>query len=211
MDADLNIRSLLEKIKKEGIEEARGAAEQTLNEARLKAESIVKEAEKQAGDMIADAEAEVRKRQEVFETAMSQAGRNLMLSLKSEIIRLCEQILERQLAAALTPDVMKQMILKMIDRWQMEKNAPGLEILLSEKDRREVEELLFGALQERLKEGVTLRPVKHLMAGFRIGEKEGSMYYDVTPRSMAEILSAYLNPRIAGFLEDSPGKKRDPE
>jgi V/A-type H+-transporting ATPase subunit E len=211
MEADLSLQALLDKIKQEGIDEAGRAAEKTLNEARSRADAILKNAQERAERILTEAEAEAEKRQEAFETAMHQAGRNLILSFEREVIKICRVILERELTSALTAEFMKQMVLKMMDRWQEhgDSDSPGLEILLNDKDRKELEELLLKSLQEEMRRGLILKPVKEVKAGFLIGEKDGSMHYDLTEAGMAEILAAYLNPRIARFLRERPREKQD--
>jgi V/A-type H+-transporting ATPase subunit E len=61
-------------------------------------------------------------------------------------------------------------------------------------------------LSEELKKGVVLKPVAHIDAGFRVGEKNGSAYYDFTAGGVAEILAEYLNPRLAEIMKSLSGK-----
>ena len=202
MKPDVSVQSLLDKIKKEGIEEANKAAEEILEEARSKAGAIMKKAQEQAESVVREAKAEIQKNREAFERSMSQAARNLVLGLETDITRLCDHIVERRTASALTPEVMKEMILKIVAAWQAEEAEQGLEVLTSEKDRQRLEELLYDSLKNEFGKGVTLKPIDKIHAGFRIGEKEGHLYYDFTHKGIAEILMEYLNPRIAKYLED---------
>lgn len=209
MEQETIIQPLLEKIKREGIEEAKRAAEEILEKARSEAGSIIEKAQAQAEEMVADARKEMQQREEAFDVAMSQAGRNLILSVKNEIIGVCDHILKRQVASALTPEAMKELILKIVNGWQVHESTQGLEILLSEDDRQKLEESLYGWLQKELREGLTLRPIEIIQAGFRIGERDGDMYYDITDKAIAEILSEYLHPRIAKFLHEMTEKHAD--
>ena len=86
MEQETIIRPLLEKIKREGIEEAKKAAEEILEKDRSEGASIIEKAQAQAKEMVADAKKEMQERKEAFDVAMSQAGRNLILSLKNETI-----------------------------------------------------------------------------------------------------------------------------
>jgi V/A-type H+-transporting ATPase subunit E len=49
--------------------------------------------------------------------------------------------------------------------------------------------------------GLDVRPVSGIAAGFRIGEKGGAAYYDFSAESIGELLSAYLNPRLAEIMK----------
>jgi V/A-type H+-transporting ATPase subunit E len=52
-----------------------------------------------------------------------------------------------------------------------------------------------------LKKGVELKADRNLASGFRIANKDGSAYYDFSAESAAEMLSAYLNPRLSEILK----------
>ncbi len=209
MERETIIQPLLEKIKREGIEEAKRAAEEILEKARSEAESIIERAQAQTEEMVADARKEMQEREEAFDVAMSQAGRNLILSVKNEIIGVCDYILKRQVDSALTPEAMKELILKIVNGWQVHESTQGIEIFLSEDDRQKLEESLYGLLQKELSGGLTLRPMEIIQAGFRIGERDGDMYYDITDKAIAEILGGYLHPRVAKFLHEMTEKRED--
>jgi V/A-type H+-transporting ATPase subunit E len=58
-------------------------------------------------------------------------------------------------------------------------------------------------LSAELKKGVELKSDRNLAAGFRIANRDGSAYYDFSAESVAELLSAYLNPHLAETLKES--------
>jgi V/A-type H+-transporting ATPase subunit E len=202
MEPDISVQSLLDKIKREGIEEANTRAQEILAEARGEAERIIGEAQDEAEKLLAEAKAEIARNREAFESSMSQAGRDLVLGLKNDMSRLCQRIMEKEVASALTPEVMKEIILRMAGAWRVGEPGQGIEVLTSEKDRENLEKWLFHSLRDELKTGITLKPIDRIRAGFRIGEKGGSLHYDFTHEGVAEILMEYLNPRIAVYLED---------
>jgi V/A-type H+-transporting ATPase subunit E len=202
MEQETIIQPLLEKIKREGIEEANKAAEEILEKAWSEGASIIEKAQAQVKEMVADAKKEMQERKEAFDVAMSQAGRNLILSVKNETIGVCDYILKRQVASTLTPDAMKELILKIVNGWQVHESIEGLEIFFSESDCQKLEESLYGWLQKELREGLTLRPIEIMRAGFRIGERDGDMHYDIGDKAITEIRSECLHPRTAKFLQE---------
>lgn len=207
MKTEVNIQDLLDKIKKEGVEEANKQSQEILDKARLEAEAIVKEAKEEAERTLTLAREEVRRKQEAFEQELSQSGRNLILGVKQEIISLMDRILRREVRSALTSDVLRELIVKLVDRWNKDEEFQGVEVLLSEEERKLLEDAVFHALQEELRKGVSLKPVRAVGAGFRMGEKDGDLHYDFTDRGIAEVLSEYLNPRVAKFLTGASGDK----
>ena len=42
---------------------------------------------------------------------------------------------------------------------------------------------------------------KTLSSGFRIGVKNGAAFYDYSAESLAQMFSAYLNPKVAGLIQ----------
>jgi V/A-type H+-transporting ATPase subunit E len=207
MEPSANVESFIERLKKEGVEEANKKAQSILDEASLEAQGILKNAEEEARRILSHAREEVERNREIFDRALSQAARNLLMSLENAIIRLFDRVVEREVATALTPEVMKEMIIKLVDRWQGEEGPRVIEILFSAEDKRKIEEALVNALQKEMGTGVVLKPIQAIQAGFRIGEKDGQFHYDFTHKGIAEVLCEYLNPRYAKFLNVSEGDK----
>ncbi len=211
MKPEVNIQSLLARIKTEGISEAQKEAEAILKRANAEADAIRDRAQKQASELLRQAEMEVRNTREGFEAAMSQAARDLVLAVKDSITRLCNEILKREVAAALTPEMLKEMILKILATWKPEQPTQRVEVLLSSGDWQQLEDGLCKSLQESFRDGVDLRPIEGNPKGFRIGTGEEDTYYDLTDNGIAELLSEYLSPRVARFLSDGEGGSSDPQ
>ena len=202
MEPEITIQSLLDKIKEEGFREAEKISQKIIAEAEAKAEMIIREAEKKAAHSITNAQEEGRKIQEAFEVATIQGGRNVILSLHDEIIRLFDHILDRKVVASLRPDLMRDMIMKITENWEIQDKTRDIEVLVSEKDARDLEDLLYNSLQSEFKKGIAIKPVETIRSGFRIGEKDGHMHYDFTPEGIVEVIRETLNPRFARFLEE---------
>jgi V/A-type H+-transporting ATPase subunit E len=45
-----------------------------------------------------------------------------------------------------------------------------------------------------------------VQAGFRISTKDGSAYYDFSDEGIAEMLSAFVSPRLAELLQTDSGE-----
>jgi V/A-type H+/Na+-transporting ATPase subunit E len=202
MEAKASVKDLIDIIKKEGIEESRKNSEAVLDEAKKNAEHIVQQAKVEAEAIVSEAKKEAKRAAEAGEKALVQAGRNLLISLREEITRLFKKVTEREVSSVLTPEIMKEMILKIIEKWKADKGESQLEVLLNEKDIKKLEDALLQAVRKEWKKGVFLKPLEGVQAGFRIGEKEGSIHYNFTEQGLAEILGEYLNPRLARFLKE---------
>jgi V/A-type H+-transporting ATPase subunit E len=208
---EVNIQSLLARIKSEGISEAQKEAEAILVQARAEADAIRDRAQAQASEMLQRAEREVRNTREGFEAAMSQAARDLVLAVKDTIARLCDEVIKKEVAAVLTPEMLKEMILKILAAWKPQQPSQRAEVLLSPEDWRQLEDALRNSLQGVFRDGVVLRPIEGIAKGFRIGIEEENAHYDLTDEGIAELLSEYLSPRVARFFNDGDGSGSDPQ
>jgi V/A-type H+/Na+-transporting ATPase subunit E len=203
MEEKVTVKDLIDTIKKEGIEAANRKAQDIHSEAQHRADELVQGAKKEAEKIIGHAKEEADRLRQMGEKALVQAGRNLLISLRQEIISLFQRLSEREASAALTPEAIKDIVIKIIDKWSVKGECPPIEVLVPEKDLARLEEALMKTLQKEWKKGVTLKPVDHIQSGFQIGERDGSVHYNFTEKGIIEILSAYMNPRLAKFLEGS--------
>ncbi len=201
------LQSLINKIKEEGIEEASRQSREIINNAENRASKILKDAKDEAGEITEKARESAARTDERGRKALEQAGRDLVLSLRRDITDLFNNLLQKETGKALNTETLAPVLEKMLARWEWD-NAEnqGIEILLNEEDRNKLQDLLLAKLQHKIRKGVTLKPVKNIESGFRIGEKEGSFHYDFTDQGIAEMLAQYLNPFLAEILKRNKGK-----
>ncbi|MBW1997659.1 MAG: hypothetical protein JRJ29_06805 [Deltaproteobacteria bacterium] len=202
MEKEVSIQSLLDKIKEKGIDEPQRHSREIPEGARSEAEKIVREAEKEAQGIIASAREEAANIRKAFENDLRQRGRDLIISTRNEIIQLFDRILSRHVASVLTTEFMKEVILRILEKWDF-KEGTEIEILADEGVAEELEERLCQEMKEELRSGVMVRPVRGMGAGFRIGAKGGDMYYDITDEAIVDILMGSLHPRIARLLGEA--------
>ena len=74
---DVKLDSLIEKIRKEGIEDAQHAADSIIKEAKQKAASIVEKAKKEAEKIIEDGKHQVDQYKATADVDLKQAARNI--------------------------------------------------------------------------------------------------------------------------------------
>ena len=199
---DVKLENLIEKIKKEGVEEARETSEKMVQDSRTEAKAIVEKAEKDASQRMKEAEAHAERFQKQAELAIRQSMRDAVLALKEQLTALFDRVFRQEVADTLKPDVLEAMILKVVGAWA---EKPEMEITVSDADRKALEALLAKALNKALKDAVTLRASGDIGGGFRIGLKKGDVYYDFSDESIAGMLRHYLNPKINEILDRQDG------
>ena len=209
MEERTQVKDLINTIKKEGIEEAEKEKESIIQNAQTKAEEIVEQEKKESIKIINNAKEESEKLTVAGNKALSQAGRNLLINIRQEIVNLFQKVTLRKTSSSLSSDAVKDVILKIVEKWDVKENFPGIEVLVNNDDLKNLEESLFQALNDKWKEGVTIKPLEGIQAGFRIGEKDGNVHYNFTDKGVSEILSEYLNPKLAKFLESNEKENMD--
>ncbi len=197
---EIELKTIIEKIKQEGVGEAEKQAQIVLDEAQAQAKTMLEEAARKADDTRKQAEKDAMKFKVNGEEAVRQASRDAILGLRESITVLFDRIIKRNISSQLSPDVIKDMLIKMVNSLKKDSNLE-IEVLLSEKDRKAVEESLAAALSAEMKKGLTLKVSPNIESGFRIGEKGQNAYYDFTDEALAEAFKTYLNPKLAQILD----------
>jgi V/A-type H+/Na+-transporting ATPase subunit E len=197
---DVQLQELIDKIKKDGVESAAADSTRVKAEAEAEATRIVEAARKEAEAIVAKAGADAERAEKAGIAAVEQASRNLVLAFRAEIERLLDVIIGRETAVAYGDEVLKAAVPEIVKAWSS-KGEESLDVLLPTETLSRVEAFFKDKLAVELKKGVELKAERSLGVGFRIAAKDGSAYYDFSAAAVAELLSAYLNPRLAETLK----------
>lgn len=197
---DIQLQDLIEKIKSDGVAGAEAEAQAIIDDAHKKADSIVQDAEAKADSIIKNAKAETARMEKASEDAITQAGRNLILSFRDGINKELSAVAKAEAEEALSPDTLKQLIPEVVKAWAANPDEEELEVLLSPEDLKVLESSLREALRSRISKGLVIRSDASFGRGFRIGTKDGAAFYDFSADEVADLFSSYLNPRISDLM-----------
>ncbi len=198
MAADLN--SLIQRLKEEGIEEARDKSREIIDNTTKKAAKIIEEAEEKKAEIINGAEKKAASLKKACDDALKQASRDLILSLRENITELFNSVTKREVSASITRDVLKDIITNIAQGFKAGSEL-DIEVVLSPEDKKSLEDVLVKALKKELEKGVTLKPSHSVKKGFRIGAENKEFYYDFTDDAIAEAIELYLSPRIKDIIK----------
>ena len=209
---DIQLQELIEKIKKDGVSSAESAARKIIADAEKKAASIVSDAEVKADSIIKTAKAETDRMEKASEDAIAQAGRNLIISFRDGINKELSSIVNSETEKAMDKDLLKKLIPETVKAWSANLDVDDVSLLLPAKDLKALETSLKTALKAKIAKGLVIKSDSSLSAGFRIGSKNGSAFYDFSAEEVAALFSAYLNPKTteimkkaaAGISEEEP-------
>ena len=195
------LQHLIERIRKEGVESGEKAAESLVAEAKQKAAKIVADAQKQAKDLVAKAETDSAAFAERGQATLRQAARDLLISVGGAIGKVVGGIVEAKVGAALTPDLMAQMLLKLAEAYAKDGGAGGMVAMLGEADAAAVKAAFAKEYQNKLAAGIQIESRKEIFKGFHAAQKDGQVFHDFTKEAIAESLANFLRPELAQIVK----------
>ena len=195
------LQHLIERIRKEGVESGEKAADSLVAEAKKKAAAIVADAQKQAKDLVAKAETDSAAFAERGQATLRQAARDLLISVGGAIGKVVGGIVEAKVGAALTPDLMAQMLLKLAEAYAKDGGAGGMVAMLGEADAAAVKAAFAKEYQNKLAAGIQIESDREIFQGFRAGAKDGQVFHDFTKEAIAESLANFLRPELAQIVK----------
>lgn len=206
---EIQLQELIDKIKKEGIESATEESARIKQEANEEASRIIAAAQKEAADIVGRGKTDAERSEKAGKAALVQASRNLLLAFKTEVQSLLDKVVAQAAASAYSENTLKTVLPEMLKAWGSKGGADSINLLLSEGDLGKLKSWATGALAAELKKGVELKSDRNLAAGFKIAKKDNSAYYDFSAESVAELLSAYLNPQLSELLKSAVQEPSD--
>ncbi|MBR3870941.1 MAG: V-type ATP synthase subunit E [Clostridia bacterium] len=198
---EIQLRELIEQIKKDGVQAAEAEAAVVLENAKAQAEKIVADAKAQAEKIVADAKSESERMTKSGEDALRQAGRNVLISFRESVARELMAIVGESVNAVYSSEALAELIANVVEN--MAGKTGDVEVVLNGEDLKKLEKTLLSALKEKMLTGVTLKANDNFDGGFRIAVDNGNVYYDYSAEAVVEMLSNYLSPRVAQLLKEA--------
>lgn len=194
------LKSLIEKIKEEGVRAAEDRAKEIESEARRNADSIIKKAQAESERLISEAKDKIARMESSGKSSLSQAGRDLLITVRKEINAMLDRLIASHVHKALNPDEITKIIHEIV-KSPLAKSKEGLIVSLKKEDLEKLEKGLFAELRTDTRKGITLKAADDIRGGFMISYDNGKSYYDFTDKAMTEYISSYLKPKLAGILQ----------
>ncbi len=183
---ELQIQDLVSSIRKEGIEKAQEEAGQILAQARAEADKLIAQAKAEAARTGAAAEADIETRRQGAQVAVEQAKRDALLSFEASVQGEFKKILAADVAKTVKGETLAKLIAAALG--DEDPAAYTAEVA-------EVTEGLKGELAQKVRDGLEIKAVPGVKAGFRLAAKDGSGFFDCS----AEELARMLEPFFAGL------------
>lgn len=200
---DIQLQELIDKIKKDGVESAEDASAAIIADAEQKAKEILSEADKKADGMIATAKTETERMEKASVEAITQAGRNLLISFRDGINKELSSILTTETVTNYNADMLKKLVPEIVKEWVKKEDAEDISVLLPADQLAKTESSFTDLLKKEISKGLEIKADDTMVSGFKIGSKDGVAYYDFSAEAVASLFSTYLNPKVAKIMKDA--------
>ena len=204
----MELKNLIDKIKKDGVEQAESDAAKITTGAKDQAQGIIDDAQKKAKEIIARAQEESSSFRASSEKALKQAARDALLALRGRVTEFFARVIKTNVQDELSTTVLKDIIMQAVEH-SIKEGIMDIEVVVSASDKKVLKEKLFAALRKEAKEKVLLKTSKAIEKGFRIGEQGKDSYLDFTDQAIAEGFKRYLNPKLVDALDIDLGLKQE--
>ena len=114
---DVQLQELIDKIKKDGVTAAEAKAAEIIESANKKAESIIAAAQEKSSEIIKKSKAETERMEKASEEAITQAGRNMLLSFKDSLIKELDSLILSETTAAESKTVLEKLVPETVKAW----------------------------------------------------------------------------------------------
>ncbi len=213
------IEALIDRLRREGVDEGRAEAEKIVAEAESRARSLLDTASQRATARLEEAEAEAAKLKRAGEDALRIAMRDALLELKEAFsVQFARQVEGMIVKAMQDEELLKRMILEVAGRAREEAAvdaAREVEVVLPrtlvslDELRRKPEELREGSLTQfvvatagdLLRSGLTYTRSDDDSEGIRLVLTEEGLVVDLTDTAVASVILRHLQPRFRALLE----------
>ncbi len=193
------IKALVEKIQKDGVDAARQKAQEIEADARRKAEAILSKAASDAQKMVEDAREKIERMEDNSRAGLKQAGRDLLLSVRKELTSMLEGVVRAQTGAVLSSGELSSLISALVEKNVSEKG--GVIVWANAQDKQRLEDTFLSLLKDEVRKGVSLHASHEIKAGFAISFDAGKSQFEFSDKSLAEYFGAVVKPALAEYLK----------
>ncbi len=191
-----NLDQLIASLKTEAIDQAEKESGRILEEVNLQAEKIIKAAREERDAIISDAKNEAKAIVSKGESALRQAGRDFRISVRNELLKIFQTVLEKETRKEFTPDLIKTAIVRTIENIGDDVELRFPNELLSEMaeyihDRLNKSEILVSTIEDNT-----------ILNGFSIKKIKQGWSYNITPENVAEALGNHLTNKWINILKN---------
>ena len=180
---ELQIKELVDSIKKEGIDAANAEAESIIAKAKAEAADIVAKANAEADAVRKKSESDINLLKESAETSIEHAKRDAVLSFRDSVRAEFEKLLSCDIEKSVNGETLAKLIFAAIADENPADYAAEV---------KDVTDGLRGELANEIKNGLEIRVNPKVHSGFRLASKDGSGYFDCSDEEITKMLAPFF-------------------
>ena len=180
---ELQIKELVDSIRKDGIDTARAEADSIIADAKTQAENIIAKANAEADSIKERNEKDIEILKENAKMTAEHAKRDALLSFKDSVKAEFETILNNNIKKVVSGDSLAGLIRAAI----ADEDPSNYEAEIAE-----VSDGIRSQLAEEVKNGLEIKVSPKVRYGFRLASKDGSGYFDCSNEEIARMLAPFF-------------------
>lgn len=196
-----DLEHIIDRIRKEGVDEAERRSGEIIASARKQAASMIDEARSEADRILAETGEKTKSIEKRSLAALDQAARDLLLTIEEAVENIFEDLIHEAVDGAMDETLVRDVLTKVIGECFTGDGGDGVEVLLSPEDGQKLVEFFATRYKEKMEQGLELKTDSEVLKGFRISLKGQSVFLDYTSEAVAEALANFLRPRLAEIVK----------
>jgi V/A-type H+-transporting ATPase subunit E len=202
------LQGLLERIQKDGIEKADTESAKIVGAAKAKAAEIISSAKKEAEGILAKAEADGQIFEARGKSAISQAARDVILSVGDTITATLEGIVSKHVDNALSKDDFPAIVKSAVMTYCENSSAENIEVITGEDQREKVTAFFMSEMADQMKNGLSIKGDRNIVSGFIVSLKADGVHHDFTGETLTNAIGTLLRPELAEIVKNATEKSK---
>lgn len=191
-----DLQGLLDRIQKDGLDKAQAQSDKIVADAKAQAEKIIADAKTESETLLKKASADAAQLLASAKAELRHDKRDVLIELDQEIKARLERLVRGTVSKALTPDLMADIIRKMVASYA-DKKVTDLELLLPKNES----DALISELKSALKADFQANPDASFAAGLKIGFRSSDELDDFSEQALTEVICEFAGPKLAAILK----------
>ncbi len=196
------LQHLIDRIQKDGVAKADAEAARIVAAAREQADGIVKTAEARAREIVSGAERDAQSFADRGRKTLEQASRDVVLSVHQAVTDTLRRIVDAGVGKAMTPDVVRQMMVRLVESYCAGKgDCSEIDLLVNPDDQKAVADFFLKEYRAALEKGVEIHADSGVVQGFRASIEGEHVHHEFTRKEITEAFCRLLRPRLAEIVK----------
>ena len=197
-----NLKSLIEKVHDEGIEKAKGEAEQIIAEAKRQSAELLKDAEQRIAKMDEKSLNEVNRIRENLNSELKAVAQQAVSTIKGELAAvISSRITAQGISDALNEkEFLQKIIFTVLQKWNPADTNFQFELLLNKDDEAKLHDFFEQRIKKELGTEVEIVIENKIKSGFKIGVKNENYYVSFSDEDFENFFKGYLRKKTLEWI-----------